>query len=158
MSWKSFFTPPAWVPWIIWEGLKHTSFAGASETVSPTLWVVLRGFDVLNREGNGNPLQYSCLEKSHGQRSLVGCSAWGRYESDRTELLHFHFSLSCVGEGNGNPLQCSCLENPRDGGAWWAVVYGVPQSRTQLNRLSSSSSRDKTRKFLTFIVSCARNC
>ena len=55
--------------------------------------------------------------KSHGQRSLVGCSAWGRKESNTTERLHFHFSLSCIGEGNGNPLQCSCLENPRDGGA-----------------------------------------
>ena len=59
--------------------------------------------------------------------------------SDRTERLHFHFSLSCVGEGNGNPLQCSCLEIPRDGGAWWAAVYGVARSRTQLKRLSSSS-------------------
>ena len=57
-----------------------------------------------------------------------------------TEQLHFHFSLSCIGEGNGNPLQCSCLENPRDGGAWWAAVYGVAQSRIQLKRLSSSSS------------------
>ena len=56
-----------------------------------------------------------------------------------TELLHFHFSLSCIGEGNGNPLQCSCLENPRDGGAWWAAVYGVTQSRTRLKWLSSSS-------------------
>ena len=56
--------------------------------------------------------------KSRGRRSLVGCSSWGRYESDTTERLHFHFSLSCNGEGNGNPLQCSCLENPRDGGAW----------------------------------------
>jgi len=56
-----------------------------------------------------------------------------------TEQLHFHFSLSCIGEGNGNPLQCSCLENPRDGGAWWAAIYGVAQSRTQLKRLSSSS-------------------
>ena len=44
---------------------------------------------------------------------------------DTTEQLHFDFSLSCIGEGNGNPLQCSCLENPRDGGAWWAAVYGV---------------------------------
>ena len=78
--------------------------------------------------------------KSHGQRSLVGCSPWGRKESDMTERLHFHFSLSCIGEGNGNPLQCSCLENPRDGGAWWAAVYGVAQSRTRLKRLSSSSS------------------
>ena len=57
-----------------------------------------------------------------------------------TERLHFHFSLSCIGEGNGNPLQCSCLESPRDGGAWWAAVYGVAQSRTRLKQLSSSSS------------------
>ena len=65
---------------------------------------------------------------SHGQRSLVGCSPWGREELDTTERLHFHFSLSCIGEENGNPLQCSCLENPRDGGAWWAAVYGIAQS------------------------------
>ena len=70
--------------------------------------------------------------KSHGRRCLVGCSPWGRKELGTTERLHFHFSLSCFGEGNGNPLQCSCLENPRDGGAWWAAVYGVTQSRTQL--------------------------
>ena len=70
--------------------------------------------------------------KSHGQRSLVGCTPWGRKESDTTERHHFHFSLSCIGEGNGNPLQCSCLENPRDGGACWAAVYGVTQSRTRL--------------------------
>ena len=76
--------------------------------------------------------------KSHGQRSLGGCSPWGRTESDTTERLHFHFSLSCTGEGNGNPLQCSCLENPRDGGAWWAAVYGVAQNRTRLKWLSSS--------------------
>ena len=62
--------------------------------------------------------------KSHGRRSLVGCSPWGHEELDTTERLHFHFSLSCIGEGNGNPLQCSCLENPRDRGAWWAAVYG----------------------------------
>ena len=78
--------------------------------------------------------------KSHGWRSLVGCSPWGRKESDTTERLHCHFSLSCIGEGNGNLLQCSCLENPRDGGAWWAAAYGVAQSRTRLKRLSSSSS------------------
>ena len=64
----------------------------------------------------------------------------GSLESDRTEQLHFHFSLACIGEGNGNPLQCSCLENPRDRGAWWAAVCGVAQSRTRLKRLSSSSS------------------
>ena len=79
--------------------------------------------------------------ESHGRRSLVGCSPWGREESDTTERLHFHFSLSCIGEGNGNPLQCSCLETPRDGGAWWAAVSGVAESRTRLKRLSSSSSK-----------------
>ena len=68
--------------------------------------------------------------KSHGRRSLVGCSPGGHDESDMTEQLHF--SLSCIGEGNGNPLQCSCLENPRDEGAWWAAIYGVAQSQTRL--------------------------
>ena len=77
--------------------------------------------------------------KSHGWRILVGCSPWSREESDRTEWLHFHFSLSCIGEGNGNPLQCSCLETPRGGGAWWAAVYAVAQSWTWLKWLSSSS-------------------
>ena len=77
--------------------------------------------------------------KFHGRRSLVGCRPWGCEESDTAERLHFHFSPSCIGEGNGNPLQCSCLENPRDGGAWWAAVYGVAQSWTRLKRLSSSS-------------------
>ena len=66
-----------------------------------------------------------------------------------TERLHFHFSLSCIGEGNGNPLQCSCLENPRDGGAWWTAVYGVAQSRTRLKRLSSSSSSSKVKIILS---------
>ena len=145
-----------------------------------------------NGEGNGNPLQCSCLGnprdgepnglppmglhrvghdwsdlaapvaaaghmrrqwhptpvllpgKSHGRRSLVGCRLPGCYESDTTEQLHFHFSLLCIGEGNDNPLQCSCLENPRDGGVWWAAVYGVVQSRTRLKRLSSSSSSSRT--------------
>ena len=77
--------------------------------------------------------------ESQGRRNLVGCRLWGHTESDTTEWLHFHFSLSCIG-GTGNPLQCSCLENPRDRGAWWAVVYGVTQSRTWLKWLSSSSS------------------
>ena len=70
--------------------------------------------------------------KSHGWRSLVGCSPWGHAELDTTEWLHFHFSLSCIGEGNGNPLQCSCLENPRNGGAWWAAVYGVAHDWSNL--------------------------
>ena len=78
--------------------------------------------------------------KSHGWRSLEGCSPWGRWGLDKTERLHFHFSLSWIGKGNGNPLQYSCLEKPRDGAAWWAAVYGVTQSRTRLKQLSSSSS------------------
>ena len=80
-----------------------------------------------------------------------------------TEQLHFHFSLSCTGEGNGNPLQCSCLENPRDGGAWWAAVYGVTQSQTRLKQLRSSSSSTERANlegtkllFLSqlFVISC----
>ena len=73
----------------------------------------------------------------------MGRSPWGREELDTTERLHFHFSLSCIGEGNGNPLQCSCLENPRDGGAWWAAIYEVTQSQTQLKRLSSSQQQQE---------------
>ena len=69
-----------------------------------------------------------------------GLQPMGSLRVGTTERLHFHFSLSCIGEGNGKPLQCSCLENPRDRGAWWAAVYGVAQSRTWLKRLSSSSS------------------
>ena len=76
--------------------------------------------------------------KSHGWRSLGGCSPWGHKESHTTERLHFHVSLSCIGEGNGNPLQCSCLENPRDREGWWAAIYGFAQSRTCLKQLSSS--------------------
>ena len=77
--------------------------------------------------------------KSHGWRSLVGCSPWGREELDTTEWLHFHFSLSCIAEGNGNPRQCSCLENPRDSGAWWAAVYGVAQSQTDWSDLAAAA-------------------
>ena len=90
--------------------------------------------------------------KTHGWRSLVGCSLWDRWESDTTERLHFHFSLSCIGEGNGNPLQCSCLENPRDRGAWWAAVYGVAQSQTRLRWLSSSSSSSNNKWCWAFFM------
>ena len=106
----------------------------------------------VNRRRQWHPLQSSLPGKSHGRRSLVGCSPLGREESDTTEWLPFHFSLSCIGEGNGNPLQCSCLENPRVGGAWWAAVYGVAQSQTRLKRLSSSSSSSK------LIVGCCFCC
>ena len=82
----------------------------------------------------------------------------GSLESDTTEQLYFHFSLACIGEGNGNPLQCSCLENPRDGGAWWAAVYGVTQSQTRLKRLSSSSSKvciHLLKKYFNTYYSCS---
>ena len=91
----------------------------------------------LPRRRQWHPTPVLLPGKSHGRRSLVGWSPWGRWGSDTTERLHFHFSLSCIGEGNGNPLQCSCLENPRDGRAWWAAIYGVAQSRTRLKWLSS---------------------
>ena len=74
------------------------------------------------------PLSSTLAWKISWTEGLVGCSPWGRYESDTTEGLHFHFS--CIGEGNGHPLQCSCLENPGHRGAWWAAVYGVAQSQT----------------------------
>ena len=114
----------------------------------------------LTRRRQWHPTPVLLPGKSHGQRSLVGCSSWGHKESDTTEWLHFHFSPSCIGEGNGNPLQCSCLENPRDGRAWCAAVCGVAQSWTWLMWLSSSSSSkyllDKGKKWIgkprTFVV------
>ena len=110
-------------------------------SLNPTLWYIFYKIVFIDPWALIHPTPVLLPGKSHGRRSLVGCSSWGREESDTTERLHFHFSLSCTGEGNGNPLQCSCLENPRDGAAWWAAVYGVAQSRTRLKRLSSSSSR-----------------
>ena len=92
--------------------------------------------------------------KPHRQRSLVGYSPWGCEESDMTEQLHFHFSLSCIREGNGNPLQCSWLENPRNRGAWWAAIYGVAQSWTQLKQLSSSSSCVFTENQIKYFLFC----
>ena len=113
-------------------------------------------------EGNGTPLQYSCLEIPWTEEP-GRLQSWGRKESNMTEETQqqqhenikqlgrvktesfifqghdFHFSLSFIGEGNGNPLQCSCLENPSDRGAWWAAISGVAQSRTRLKRLSSSN-------------------
>ena len=91
-----------------------------------------------NRRRQWHPTPVLLPGKSYGQRSPVGCSPWGCWGSDTTEWLHFHFSLSCIGKGNGNPLHYSCLENHRDGGAWWAALYGVTQSQTRLKRLSSS--------------------
>ena len=108
--------------------------------LTPYLIALLNIFSIECRRRQWHPTPVLLPGKSHGWRSPVGCSPWGLEESDTTERLHFHFSLSCIGEGNSNPLQCSCLENPRDRGAWWAAIYGVTQSRTQLKRLSSSSS------------------
>ena len=106
------------------------------------LWDQVEGGD---GEGNGTPLQYwkiPWMEEPGGLQSMESL------ESDTTEQLPFHFSLSCIGEGNGNPLQCSCLESPRDVGAWWAAVYGVAQSWTWLKWLSSSRGRRKETKWL----------
>ena len=90
---------------------------------------------------------------------------WGRWvrglreEKQQWEGHFSHPRLSCIGEGNGNPVQCSCLENPRDGGAWWAAVYGVAQSRTRLKRLSSSSSsRRDTKVRVRAVVSGMDGC
>ena len=113
-------------------------------TVKATVFLVMYGCE-WRRQWHPTPVLLP--GKSHGRRSPVGCSPWGHEESDTTEQLHFHFSLSCTGEENGNPLQCSCLENPRDGGAWWASVYGVAQSRTRLKWLSCSSSSSSSNDF-----------
>ena len=87
------------------------------------------------REGNGTPLQYSCLENPM-DRGAWWAAVHGVAKSP-TRLNDFHFSLSCIGEGYGNPVQCSCLENPRYRGAWWGAVYGVAQNRTRLNDLAA---------------------
>ena len=103
-------------------------------------WATLLSlFTVMHWRRKWQPTPVFLPGETQRQRSLAGCRLWGRTESDTTEQLHFHFSLSCTEEGNGNPLHYSCLENPRDGGAWWAAVYGVTQSQTRLKRLSSSS-------------------
>ena len=129
----------SWVFLYVFTSLKTCgNFPGGPEV--KTLPVIPAQFDPWSEEIPWHPTPVLLPGKSNGQRSLVGCRPWGRKESDTTERLHFHFSLSCIGEGNGNPLQCSCLENPRDGRAWWAAVYGVAESQTRLKRLSSSSS------------------
>ena len=114
-----------------------TTWEGAEELNVNHSTVIqhLKQIRKVKRRRQWHPTPLLLPGKSHGWRSLVGCSPWGCWESDTTEQLPFHFSLSCIGEGNGNPLQCSCLENPRDRGAWWASVYGVAQSRTRLKRL-----------------------
>ena len=105
------------------------------------------GGSVVKRRRQWHPTPVLLPGKSHGRRSLVGCSPWGRKESDTTERLHFHFSLSCIGEGNGNPLQYSCLENPMDRGAWQATVHGVAKSQARLKQLSTHNPNKTGNRF-----------
>ena len=136
--WQNWSLPPL-KPCLLWP-TGHTLLVcghGQSLAALSIFWFSFSSSPWWRRQWHPTPVLLP--GKSHGWRSLVGYSPWGRYESDTTEWLHFHFSLSCIGEGNGNPLQYSCLEHPRDGGAWWAAVYGVAQSQIQLKRLSSSS-------------------
>ena len=118
---------------MVWQFLKRLG------RVTILCDLIIPLLDTYPRKRQWHPTPVLLPGKSHGRRSLVGCSPWGCLELETTEWLHFHFSLSCIGEGNGNPLQCSCLENPRHGRAWWAAVCRVAQSRTGLKRLSSSS-------------------
>ena len=122
--------------------LRTLKCKGLAPDLPEDLYHLIKSAAAIRQRRQWQPTPVLLPGKSHGQRSLVGCSPWGPKELDMPEQLHFHFSLSYIGEGNGNPLPCSCLENPRDGGAWWAAVSGVAQSQTQLKRLSSSSSRD----------------
>ena len=89
----------------------------------------MTNLDSIFGEGNGNPIQYSCLENP-----MDGGAWWAAvYEVTQSWTLLKRLRMrACIGEGNGNPLQCSCLENPRDRGAWWAAVYEVTEGRTQL--------------------------
>ena len=138
----SFFAP-LWHPTpVLLPGKSHgrRSLVGCSpwgreesDTTEELHWATsLSLFPFMHWRRKWQPTPVFLPGKPQGWGSLVGCSPCGHEESDTTERLHFHFSLSCIGEGNGNPLQCSCLENPRDGRAWWAAIYGVAQSRTWL--------------------------
>ena len=155
MAWRSLWTllriRPAWMTQGydevqhqqgLSQPLLRLSWAAAESLCWPCLLLhtpcVISSTRPLERRQQWHPTPVLLPGKSHGRRSLVGCSPWGCEEPDTAERLHFHFSLSCIGEGNVSPLQCFCLENPRDGGAWWAAVYAVAQSRTRLKWLSNS--------------------
>ena len=137
----------AWkIPWTEEPGRLQSM---ASLRVRHDWAISLSLFTFMHWRRKWQPTPVFLPEESQGRRSLVGCCLWGGAESDTTEQFHFHSSLSCIGEGHGNPLQCSCLENPRDGGAWWAAIYGVADSWTWLKRLSSSSNLIKV--YLVFM-------
>ena len=125
----------AWkIPWIEEPGgLQSVGSLRVGHNWATSLWL----FTFMHWGKKWHPTPVFLPAESQGWRSLVGCSPWGREDSDTTERLHFHFSLSCIGEGNGTPLQCFCLENPRNRGTWWAAFYGVAQSQTWLKWLSS---------------------
>ena len=123
--------------WTCSLSLKLFCFTNRCPALKPSLERKLVRSSIVARRRQWHSTPVLLPGESHGRRSLVGCSPWGHYESDTTEWLHCHFSLSCIGEGNSNPLQCSCLENSRDRGAWWAAVSGVAQSWTRLKRLGS---------------------
>ena len=116
--------------WLKTVGLSFWETAEVLYTVVVTIW----------QRRHWWPTPVLLPGTSHGWRSLIGCTPWGHWESDRTEEFHFRFSLLCIGVGNGKSPKCSCLENPRDRGAWRAPIYGVTQSQTWLMRLSSSST------------------
>ena len=142
----SMASPGPWAPsgLHLWTALQEMpSLHGwVQEVPLLTILTVLASPERMPRRRRWHPTLVLLPGKSHGRRSPVGCSPWGRSELDKTERLHFHFSPSCIGEGNGNPLQYSCLENPRDRGAWWAAVYGVAKSRTRLKRLTAAAAEN----------------
>ena len=105
----------------------------------------------LKGEGNGNPLQYPLAWRIPWMEKPGGLQSMGLWRVGHDWATSCSFSLSSIGEGNGNPLQYYCLENPRDGGAWWAAIYGVAQSCTRLMRLSSRSSS-------SWLLWCANIC
>ena len=146
-----------WIFWVSQQGrlayLDKDLISRKRRMLPKGQWRQLVWYSPPTRRRQWHPTPVFLPGKSHGRRSLVGCSPWGHWGSDSTERLHFHFSLSCIGEGNGNLLQCPCLENPRDGGAWWAAVYGVAQSRTRLKWLSSSSPPTMLRTWFRAVLS-----
>ena len=109
----------------VWDWALNPSCPFLSLSTNFDVFIVILLFQLLIQRRQWHPTSVLLPGKSHGWRSLEGCSPWGRWGLDTTEWLHFHFSPSCIGAGNGNLLQCSFLESPRDGGAWQAAVYGV---------------------------------